>query len=443
MAEDIPSDAGALSMAPTVASVLGIKGHLRFRAHGSSQKAHVVLRRVELDDSEDEGEGKPAFYFSLFAQKRIEVKPGKEILLTVADGPFKDQAIMFEGDIPGVASGSDEEETQVAEDEENFAAQEQSMPPKMRKPWVKRTEEPAIAASPILAPPTHHSVGVQAQAEFASFSTQTTFDGEGEIRVREPLQTGLDDNMTDKYTPMELSPIQSVQELAPVETVASTLTIRSAEMEQVRVHEHLILARPPPASVTAAPKPVRRKIPNPFVSGGFMTDFVGLSSASTSKPSTPLADRSPGPAFTSATGTSATPVDRASSAPTSPIAPPADIALAPVSPTSSHAPSVPPPVPPTVAPVSAHPAPALVPATAPAASVSATVPDFTSPAFTESLRSALSALVSAQATPVQESASPPTSEVSAPQVQSDVKREPSPLTISPSFPQASRPALAS
>ncbi|KAI0693370.1 hypothetical protein BC835DRAFT_1252165, partial [Cytidiella melzeri] len=61
---------------PTAASVLGIKGELRFRPHGSTQKAHVVLRQVDWspEDSEDEADSSMA-YFSLFAQKRIEVKP--------------------------------------------------------------------------------------------------------------------------------------------------------------------------------------------------------------------------------------------------------------------------------------------------------------------------------------------------------------------------------
>ncbi|KAI0320289.1 hypothetical protein OF83DRAFT_1053327, partial [Amylostereum chailletii] len=40
----------------TAASILGIKGDLRVRAHGSTQKAHLILRRVEFDDSEDEDE---------------------------------------------------------------------------------------------------------------------------------------------------------------------------------------------------------------------------------------------------------------------------------------------------------------------------------------------------------------------------------------------------
>ncbi|KAI9511357.1 hypothetical protein F5148DRAFT_962212, partial [Russula earlei] len=65
-----------VSLAPTAASILGIKTPLRFRPHGSSQKAHVVLRRVDPEsDSEGEGEAKGAVQFSLFAYKRIEVKP--------------------------------------------------------------------------------------------------------------------------------------------------------------------------------------------------------------------------------------------------------------------------------------------------------------------------------------------------------------------------------
>lgn len=137
-----PNPSGRLSR-PTAASILGIRGHLRFRPHGSSQKAHVVLRRVELDDdSEDEGDGKPVVYFSLFAQKRIEVKPGKEILLMVENGPFEDQAILFEGDAPSTSTSSDEEqETQVADEEEEKAVAQEAMPPKMRKDWMKRFDQ--------------------------------------------------------------------------------------------------------------------------------------------------------------------------------------------------------------------------------------------------------------------------------------------------------------
>ena len=144
MTDSSSIDNGLVSPAPTAASILGIKGPLRFRAHGSSQKAHVVLRRVDPEsDSEGEGDIKGVVQFSLFAYKRIEVKPGKEILLTVADGPFKDRAIIFEGDELDGSSLSDvEEETQVAEDDDTLVPPEQSLPLKMRKSWAKRHEAP-------------------------------------------------------------------------------------------------------------------------------------------------------------------------------------------------------------------------------------------------------------------------------------------------------------
>ena len=144
MTDSSSIDNDMVSLAPTAASILGIKGNLRFRPHGSSQKAHVVLRRVEPDsDSDGEGDNKSVIQFSLFAFKRIEVKPGKEILLTVADGPFKDRAIIFEGDELRASSLSDAEEgTQVAEDEDTTVPLEYSLPLKMRKPWAKRVEAP-------------------------------------------------------------------------------------------------------------------------------------------------------------------------------------------------------------------------------------------------------------------------------------------------------------
>lgn len=202
-----PRPSGSLSR-PTAASILGIKGHLRFRPHGSSQKAHVVLRRVELDDdSEDEEDGKPAVYFSLFAQKRIEVKPGKEILLMVENGPFKDQAMLFEGDALGTTSSSDEEEeTQVAEEEEDTVLSEQAMPPKMRKNWMRRLvlcslctprypyqlaiSSPfgnAVTETQKPNPLPYVSVGVQAQPEVSSSSVQA---------VPQPIETACQASQT-------------------------------------------------------------------------------------------------------------------------------------------------------------------------------------------------------------------------------------------------------
>jgi hypothetical protein len=182
MTDSSSIDNDLVSPAPTAASILGIKGPLRFRHHGSSQKAHVVLRRVDPEsDSEGEGEIKGVVQFSLFAYKRIEVKPGKEILLTVADGPFKDRAIIFEGDeLEGSSLSDVEEETQVAEDDDTLVPPEQSLPLKMRKPWAKRPDASMAVGTynmPLsslllhsldhkahapLPRVIHHSIGIQA-----------------------------------------------------------------------------------------------------------------------------------------------------------------------------------------------------------------------------------------------------------------------------------------
>ena len=140
-------EANEIPISAAVASILGVKG-LRFRPHGSSQKAHVVLRRVvEEDDSSDDGRVTRVVRFSLFAHKRIEVKPGKEILLTVAtqDGLFKDTAVVFEGDLSGDESDSVEEDiTQAVKEEEEetyYPPLGHAIPPKMRRAWTKRIEE--------------------------------------------------------------------------------------------------------------------------------------------------------------------------------------------------------------------------------------------------------------------------------------------------------------
>lgn len=186
----------------SVTSVLGVKGALRFRRHGASQKAHVVLRRVGLSQDSSYPPGRaPVAYFSLFAQKRIEVKPGKEILLSVAseDGSFTDQAVIFEGDLSVVPdSNSDEEdevEKQIAHDD-TFSDPPVShvIPPKMRRTWTKQHEQvsavqgehiPSTSYTPSIRafgmslldtftppPPTHVSVGVQVQPAWSVSAVQ-------------------------------------------------------------------------------------------------------------------------------------------------------------------------------------------------------------------------------------------------------------------------------
>lgn len=130
-----------------MASVLGVKGQLRFHPHGSTQKAHVVLRQVELsEESDDEGDSSTV-YFSLFAQKRIEVKPGKEILLAVAapDGTFLETPVVFAAKV----SGEDVVESNGPPPSSRLDLQTKSrplvIPPKLRKPWHEGPiSEPAV-----------------------------------------------------------------------------------------------------------------------------------------------------------------------------------------------------------------------------------------------------------------------------------------------------------
>jgi len=140
------TECDALSDGPLVSSILGVKGPLRFRPHHYTQRAHVCLRRVEIsDDSSDEGEDNGVVYFSLFAHKRIDVKPGKEILLTVANGHFKDKPILLQG-IRADFNESDEGEgaedaVDVREEKPASPAPAPVIPPKMRKGWTRKAEE--------------------------------------------------------------------------------------------------------------------------------------------------------------------------------------------------------------------------------------------------------------------------------------------------------------
>lgn len=98
-----------------------------------------MLRQVALaEDSEETGDAK-MIYFSLFAQKRIEVKPGKEILLAVAtpDGKFLDTPVIFTGRL----SGEDADVNTSYESTELHSASTgpRTLPPKMRKTWSKRS----------------------------------------------------------------------------------------------------------------------------------------------------------------------------------------------------------------------------------------------------------------------------------------------------------------
>ena len=138
-----PSNIIEPSTKPTVASVLGVKGTFHFHPHGSTQKAHVVLRQVEISEDPEEESDSSMVYFSLFAQKRIEVKPGKEILLAVAapDGRVLETPVILAAKVAASPPPSElKPVTPPSRKEIITMTKEAAMPPKMRKTWSKRFE---------------------------------------------------------------------------------------------------------------------------------------------------------------------------------------------------------------------------------------------------------------------------------------------------------------
>jgi len=168
MDPDRPHDDSDLSPEPTVASVLGLSGPIRFRLHGSTQKAHLLLKQSEEKrplDGPSSTHG--VVYYSLFAQKRIEVKPGKEILLAL-EGKFGDRPILICGDMsssayePMKASPSTAAVEEVATKAEPTKPSRTAspipmreatpnLPPKLRKAWIKsiQNRQPLERAFPL------------------------------------------------------------------------------------------------------------------------------------------------------------------------------------------------------------------------------------------------------------------------------------------------------
>ncbi|KAF9466230.1 hypothetical protein BDZ94DRAFT_1251452 [Collybia nuda] len=382
----------------SVASVLGIKGSLRFRLHGSTQKAHVVLRRVTIsEESSDDGEGGNVVRFSLFAQKRIEVKPGKEILLTVAseDSLFKDRPVVLEGNLTGEEElSSAEDDTQVAEEEEvdiYIPPPAPVIPPKMRRGWTKKAEEvspvtqrtyssiavqaePVYISASVLAQPAYALASVQAHTNRVSSSVQvdhpslrsqvSTAAQTVDVKSLEPqtsnkltnlpawVPTKENDRVERSLSPMELDsppysptefsaimPIETPEplppldiglsqvrsptgssmgaedmQLSPIETPAplspgEPLFFRFGsynsgrdvdnQRKEIKGVSHISLDQPildlsmisrsmvSESSSTNLNAPRKPTVSNPFVSAGFMTEFVGLTNGRPSAPTAP------------------------------------------------------------------------------------------------------------------------------------------------------------
>ncbi|KAG5723954.1 hypothetical protein E4T56_gene9735 [Termitomyces sp. T112] len=166
------------NLGSSVASILGIKGGLRFRPHGSTQKAHIILRRVTVsNDSNNDGLGSKVVRFTLIAHKRIEVKPGKELLLMLEaeNGPFKDQAVVMEGDLKSSGDRLNKEDNPQDTDKEKFLVPpvKEAIPPKMRRAWAKVDDLTSATSLSKKQPPPLTSVGVQTERSHVSISTQT------------------------------------------------------------------------------------------------------------------------------------------------------------------------------------------------------------------------------------------------------------------------------
>jgi hypothetical protein len=114
------------------------KNSIKIREHTTEWKPHIVLRRVELDLDEDEKRdvsSKRLVYYSFFAAKSINVKPGKEILFALPGFGMDTQALVFEG-----IEDEDEDDNIDGMDENIYH-------PKMRKDWTRPRYDPAVIAS--------------------------------------------------------------------------------------------------------------------------------------------------------------------------------------------------------------------------------------------------------------------------------------------------------
>ena len=87
---------------PTLEGSLGVVGPLRVRSYGNVKHAHVVLRKVdEVEYEDNSGRKRKRGVFSLFAHKIINVKAGKELFLYLhpVNGELQERSVALEGDL--------------------------------------------------------------------------------------------------------------------------------------------------------------------------------------------------------------------------------------------------------------------------------------------------------------------------------------------------------
>ncbi|TDL28288.1 hypothetical protein BD410DRAFT_834412 [Rickenella mellea] len=172
----------------TLSSTLGVKGSLRVRAYGNVKHAHLVLRKVDEEEYVDEnGRKRTKAVFSIFAQKLINVKAGKELYLYLqpANGELHDVPVAIEGDLLGDEDEVVAPEPTVVHEEKKPdppASSEQAMPPKMRKLWARKSEaslttkpsSPMLTTPPLPPSPLKVSMEIQTQPSASSVHVQAT-----------------------------------------------------------------------------------------------------------------------------------------------------------------------------------------------------------------------------------------------------------------------------
>lgn len=131
-------------------SVLAIKGPLRVRPYGNVKHAHVILRKVDEEEYEDEGgQKRTRGVFSLFAHKLINVKPGKELFMYLhpVGGELQERVVALEADL---LSENEKIEPEPAKTEETVVQtqSEHTLPPKMRKQqWTRKVSLPSQSST--------------------------------------------------------------------------------------------------------------------------------------------------------------------------------------------------------------------------------------------------------------------------------------------------------
>ncbi|KAF7294665.1 hypothetical protein MIND_01003400 [Mycena indigotica] len=175
MPTQAPSEDENLDDFPSLASLLGIKDSLRLRRDpiGIRQRPHIILKRVEESDTSSDDSDEPhsdTVQFRIYTAKHLNLKPGRELLLTVEslDEKFEDQLFTFEGTLDASSDSDDsdaenttqvEEEPLIPDGEDDTVLPCATMPPKMRRrEWMNKDP---IAPVPVKQSAAYASAGVQ------------------------------------------------------------------------------------------------------------------------------------------------------------------------------------------------------------------------------------------------------------------------------------------